>query len=457
MASAVSLGAVSVDWWLGLVPPGALALGFGSGLVVSAAVGLRQARRAAGAVCREQALAAERLVAQVESVGAGLAGTADVLRRGGRPRIPDDRPVVPDDGTPFVAVERALARLDATAANTVVAAHERSQLAVRHAMFRHIFRREHALILRLLEALEDLQNEIKSAALLNRVFRIDNLAVRLRRWSESLAILGGESASTVRYPVTVTTVLRAAVQEIQQYERARVVPGSYGPLLGLPGHAAPDITHLVAELVENATEFSAPNTLVYLRAQLVSGGLLIEIVDRARQMMDEDRAQMNAVLAAPERVDVTAQLADGRIGLLVVGMTAARHGIHVSLAANADGGNTAQVLIPQRLLVTAEPEPVPAPRVPSAPRQVRPAPVPSSGPARLTAGGLPRRARSDVQPPDAPSGLPVRARTDSSVRPYESPARSGAVTGNPGLAGAFRRGTQGHPSGDPAPRQTPEQ
>jgi hypothetical protein len=385
-------------------------------------------------------------------------------------QAPQESGVSPNSAPLFADVENALATLQTQMVSRVIEAHEQSQLAVRHVMFRHIAKREHLLIMNLLNALEALQGQIKSAGLLNEVFKIDNMAVRLRRMVDNLAILGGESASAVRRPVTVTNVLRSAIQSVEQFGRARVVTGSYDPDLALPGHVAPDVTNLVSELVENATRFSPPTTWVLLRVEMVPAGLVVEVTDRGETPPRHLRDQANALLASPHLVDVSAQLADGRLGLLVVGMTAQRHHIHVTLNRNAMGGTTATVVIPSGLLVTPEPEPERefAART-AAPGQARPvgAPRPApAAPAASTAGGLPRRRRPQR---DAALGhvpgqlppLPVRPETSADgPQPGNTAAEPATVTVNPGLAGAFRRGRQradaidASPSPRPAPADT---
>ncbi|MFD8339873.1 ATP-binding protein [Streptomyces solisilvae] len=467
MVVVVSYAAACVAWQVELVPAGMLVIGAGCGVAAAVGVGLWRARAAAGAVCRGQNQSAEELVTAVHSVGLAVRMAAEDLQRGGSPSAPPQQ-VVSQDGGPFDDVRTALAQLQEQVVCAVIQAHERSRLALLHEMFRHIARREHALVVRLLDALEDVQHGIKSAGLLNQLFRIDNLAVRLRRLVESLAILGGESASTVRHPVTVTTVMRGAIQAIEQYERARVVPGSTNAALALPGHVAPDVTHLLAELVENATEFSDPATSVELGVEPVPEGLVIEVVDRARPMPRRMHDAMNALIAAPESVDVRAQLEDGRIGLLVVGMLRARHGIQVSLnRSSTTGGTTARVVIPRALLVHVEPEPVlvlagpaSAPHRPSSPSS-----APATAHAGTTVSGLPRRSRqpvSDSGTPEAPGRprLPVRPPAMSlpdpaaETGPQAAAGRPTAVNTN--LAGAFRKGTQRSQQGPP-PQQSPDQ
>lgn len=448
--------------------------GVGTGVVVVLLVGLIRVRSAARAVCLAQEQAAQRLVGAVGAIGNGVQRVVEDLRRGSAPS-PVDGPAggwAVDSGqaphTPgsvgggeadaFTGVERALGQLQAQMVRSVREAHEQSQLAIRHVMFRHIARREHVLIMRLLDALEDLQGQIKSAALLNRVFQIDNMAVRLRRMVDSLAILGGESASAVRRPVPVTSVLRGAVQAIEQYDRARV-SGSE-PALALPGHVAPDVTNLLAELVENATVCSPPATTVVLRAERVAAGLVVEVTDRGKGLSPEHRQQVNTLLAAPHTIDFSAQLEDGRLGLLVVGMTAQRHRILVRLDSNLMGGTTAMVVIPHELLVdTAPPPEIPFPEQPVQ-QADRPAPMaapPASVSGGVTARGLPQRhparpaAAPEPQPGDLPL-LPVRPASLDTVPEAPGAAVGGpaAVTHRPHLAGQFRHGHQRSAAADKA-------
>jgi hypothetical protein len=146
-------------------------------------------------------------------------------------------------------------------------------------------------------------------------------------------------------------VLRAAVAEVEQYSRVKVVPPVEGVLRGA---AVTDVIHLIAELVENATKFSAPHTTAVLRAQHVTAGVAIEVEDRGLGMVPPDQDRMNALLADPGRTDVSELLRDGRIGLYVVAALARRHGIRVQLQNNIYGGTQAVVVLPKSLLDPAD-------------------------------------------------------------------------------------------------------
>ncbi|XQE83337.1 sensor histidine kinase [Streptomyces microflavus] len=147
----------------------------------------------------------------------------------------------------------------------------------------------------------------------------------------------------------MTEVLRSAIAEVEQYPRVKLVPPMDGTLRG---HAVADVIHLLAELVENATVFSAPHTQVLLRVQRVTAGLALEVEDRGLGMPDHEQNRMNALLSDPDQVNVAHLLQDGRIGLFVVSALARRHGIAVRLQSNIYGGTQAVLVLPQTLLGT---------------------------------------------------------------------------------------------------------
>jgi hypothetical protein len=219
-------------------------------------------------------------------------------------------------------------------------------------------------------------------------------------------------------------VLRAAVAEVEQYSRVKVVPPIEGTLLG---GAVTDVIHLVAELIENATKFSAPHTPALVRAQSVTAGLVIEVEDRGLGMLPDDQQRMNDLLADPAQVDVAELLRDGRIGLFVVGTLARRHGIRVQLQGNIYGGIQAVVVMPRALI---EPAPVPArpDRVAreasdfSSPQQRQPRAVPDVPPASF---GSPAAAGT-LDPAMAPTMSPGRRGTPAGARPPAQAAPAAA-------------------------------
>ncbi|WP_232533731.1 nitrate- and nitrite sensing domain-containing protein [Plantactinospora sp. KBS50] len=214
-----------------------------------------------------------------------------------------------------------------------------------NAMFVNLARRSQVLVERQLELLDELEREESDPEQLDNLFRLDHLAARMRRNDDSLLVLAG-SESTRRWsqPVPLTAVMLAAVAEVEQYQRIRhrVVGQPY-----VLGHAVADLVHLLAELLENATSFSPPDTPVELTGRLDSaGGVIVEITDRGLGLSGAGLAEANAVLAAPPMADVAASQ---RMGLFVVSHLAARQGIEVRLRP-ADRGATARVRLPAALL-----------------------------------------------------------------------------------------------------------
>ncbi|GHJ41875.1 ATP-binding protein [Streptomyces sp. TS71-3] len=271
-----------------------------------------------------------------------------------------------------------------------------TQLAQTVAVSTHLARRMQSLVHRGIAVLDDLEKDIEDPDLLQGLFQVDHLATRLRRHAENAAVLGGAPARR-RWsrPVPLIEVLRSAMAEIEQYQRVVLVP----PLDGsVRGHAVTDVAHVLAELIENATVFSAPGTHVMLRTAAVTAGLAVEVEDRGLGMAAHERARMNMLLTDPAGTDVTTLLHSGRTGLYVVSRLARRHGISVRLQSNIYGGVQAVLVLP-RALLGAEASPAAAEggtrrlqpmAAPSGPTGARPLP---GGPAHAQPGGaLPEEA-----------------------------------------------------------------
>ncbi|MGD3108419.1 sensor histidine kinase [Streptomyces sp. YGL11-2] len=215
-------------------------------------------------------------------------------------------------------------------------------------VFVNLARRLQSLVHRQIQVLDELEHQVEDPDLLKGLFVVDHLATRVRRHAENLAVLGGAvSRRQWTRPITMTEVLRSSTAEVEQYPRIKLVPPVEGTLRGT---AVADVVHLLAELVENATIYSAPETPVTVRAQHVKAGLAIEVEDRGLGMSAEEQEQMNRLLADPEQMDLTELLDDGRIGLYVVSSLAQRHGIVVQLQSNIYGGVQAVLILPPSLL-----------------------------------------------------------------------------------------------------------
>jgi signal transduction histidine kinase len=214
------------------------------------------------------------------------------------------------------------------------------------------FRRSHALLERLLRLIDSLELSEDDPRRLASLFQIDHLVTRMRRHSDSALVLAGhETSSDWTEPVTVVDVLRAAVSEIEQYNRV-VVDVQLNDAVN--GSAVSDLVHLLAELLENATMFSAKTTQVIVSGHLArGGGLLIDITDAGLGVPEEQLRQLNWELAHPPTADAGVTR---HMGLFAVAHLAARHGIQVTLALPPGGGTTAEVYLPAVLI-----SPAPAP------------------------------------------------------------------------------------------------
>ncbi|MGW0751230.1 ATP-binding protein [Streptomyces sp. NPDC002587] len=284
-------------------------------------------------------------------------------------------------------------------------------------VFVNLARRLQSLVHREISLLDGLEDTVEDPDLLKELFHVDHLATRIRRHAENLAVLGG-AASRRQWtrPIDLSEVLRSSVAEVEQYTRVKVVPPAGG---SVRGHAVADVVHLLAELVENATVFSAPDTDVVLRAERVTAGIAVEVEDRGLGMPAEEQHRMNALLGDPDQFSVRHLLADGRIGLFVVSALARRHGIAVELKSNIYGGVLAVLVLPQELLGAEAPSAADA-----------------AGGSRATSWGtgesaaVPPLEPVRVTPPRTdPEPLPGRAPTGAGAWGAGAPAPAPAVNG----------------------------
>jgi signal transduction histidine kinase len=215
-----------------------------------------------------------------------------------------------------------------------------------NAMFVNLSRRSQSLVERQIRLIDDLEQGEQDPDRLANLFQMDHLATRMRRNSENLLVLAGHDASRRwNQPVALVDVLRAAVSEIEQYERVTL---NVQPGIAVRGHAVNDVVHLLAELAENATSFSSADTPVVVAGHLLSsGGVLLDITDQGVGMGAEEMAHANWRLDNPPVVDVAVSR---RMGLFVVARLAARHGIRVRLRPAPAGGLTALVWLPDEVV-----------------------------------------------------------------------------------------------------------
>ncbi|MEV8595615.1 nitrate- and nitrite sensing domain-containing protein [Streptomyces sp. NPDC052012] len=211
-----------------------------------------------------------------------------------------------------------------------------------NAMFTNLSRRSQGLIQRQLSLISELESREADPDQLSSLFKLDHLATRMRRNGENLLVLAGEEPGR-RWtrPVPLVDVLRAAASEVEQYERIELAAV---PTTEVAGRVVNDLVHLLAELLENATSFSSPQTKVKVTGHaLPDGRVLIEIHDTGIGLSPEDLAAINERLASPPTVDVSVSR---RMGLFVVGRLSQRHGIRIQLRPSDSGGTTALVMLP---------------------------------------------------------------------------------------------------------------
>ncbi|MCT9083335.1 sensor histidine kinase, partial [Streptomyces fulvoviolaceus] len=211
-----------------------------------------------------------------------------------------------------------------------------------NAMFTNLSRRSQGLIQRQLSLISELESREADPDQLSSLFKLDHLATRMRRNGENLLVLAGEEPGR-RWtrPVPLVDVLRAAASEVEQYERIELASV---PTTEVAGRVVNDLVHLLAELLENATSFSSPQTKVKVTGHaLPDGRVLIEIHDTGIGLSPEDLAAINERLASPPTVDVSVSR---RMGLFVVGRLSQRHGIRIQLRPSDSGGTTALVMLP---------------------------------------------------------------------------------------------------------------
>ena len=212
-----------------------------------------------------------------------------------------------------------------------------------NAIFTNLSRRNQSLIEGQLTLITDLENNEADPDQLENLFRLDHLATRMRRNGENLLVLAGEEPGR-RWdqPVPLVDVLRAASSEVEQYERVEL---SGVPEAEIHGRAVTDLVHLLAELLENATTFSSPQTKVRVTAtRLPDGRIMVEIHDKGIGLTAEDFADINHKLANPPTVDAAISQ---RMGLFVVGRLSDRHGIRVQLRPSGEqAGTTSLVMLP---------------------------------------------------------------------------------------------------------------
>jgi hypothetical protein len=359
------------------------------------------------------------------------------------------------------------------------------------AMFVNLSRRSQALVERQLRLIESLEHGEQDQQRLASLSRLNRIAMRMHRNSQNLLVLAGqEPATTWNQPVTLARLVEAALSEVEDYER---VSFEVQPDIAVRGPAVYDAVHLLVELIDNATSFSAADMPVHIKGHvLTTGGALVDVTDRGIGMAADEMAYANQELDNPPPPDIDVPK---WMGLLVVARLASRHGIRVRLNQADLGGLTALVWLPDEILThysapaepgypaapraatasspafrparmdqpAAQPSPAWSARSPQASVQAEPAAVRRSGAGRAEAPGgdlgvgLPQ-AESQATMRRLPIFDEVESRWTLSTREASGPVGSAAPAGPPagGLPRRPPAGTQasrtvqGLPPGAPA-------
>ncbi|MGW3808961.1 nitrate- and nitrite sensing domain-containing protein [Micromonospora sp. NPDC005113] len=287
-------------------------------------------------------------------------------------------------------------------------------------MFVNLARRSQILVDRLIGHLDRLERGEEDPDRLAELFQLDHLATRMRRNDENLLVLAGADSTRVqREPAALIDVLRAAQSEVEHYTRIEF--GVIDRDIEVAAHAVNDLVHLVAELFDNATAFSPPDSQVMVEARRVGDRTSLYVEDRGIGISNDQLNELNERLATPPQVDVAVSR---MMGLVVVARLASRHGVRVELRPGGDRGTVADVTLPTSVLV---------PRALSGRMQQPPALPAAGGPQ----GGGPVPAFGALPalgngPRPSESGNQVTL----GGRPFDPASRNGA--GTPANAGAYR-------------------
>lgn len=284
-----------------------------------------------------------------ETAGVRLPSVMRRLAAGEQVDVETEVPHLEYDKNEIGEVSQALNTLQRAAVEAAVKQSElRSGISE---VFVNLARRSQVLLHKQLTLLDTMERRTEDTDELADLFRLDHLTTRMRRHAEGLVILSGAAPSRQwRKPIQLMDVVRAAVAEVEDYERIEV---RRLPRVAVTGPAVADITHLVAELLENATVFSPPHTAVQVHGERVANGFTLEIHDRGLGMSAE--ALLDANLKLAETPDFELSDTD-RLGLFVVSRLAQRQKVRVSLQPSPYGGTTAVLFIPDALLTDDVPD-----------------------------------------------------------------------------------------------------
>ena len=279
-------------------------------------------------------------------------------------QVPRLRDIDVASGDELGRLAEAFNRVQGTAAQLV----ERQAITRRNVslMFANVAKRTRSLVGRQLALVDELERDEQNEKLLAGLYQLDHLSTRLRRTADSLLVIAGtREDSRISGPMEVGTALRSALAEIEDYQRVRL--GAVGKVAVAPALGA-DLIQLFAELLDNATSFSPPQSTVEVElARGADGSCVVAIADHGIGMTEARLTEENLRLVERERLDITPTSV---LGLFVVGRLARRHSLTVELLPTTGGGVTARVTVPPGLL-TRESLTAPPPAAPQEPKPVQ--------------------------------------------------------------------------------------
>ncbi|WP_328940373.1 ATP-binding protein [Streptomyces sp. NBC_00250] len=331
--------------------------------------------------------------------------------------------------------------------------------------------RMQALATSMLADLREMEHRHADEDVLTDLLHLDHRTAQAGRLADSVAVLSGaRSGRRWARPIVMESILRGAMGRISGYQRVRLHSSSDA---AVAGHAAEGVMHALAELMDNAANFSPPTAEVHVYVEEVPAGVIIAVEDSGLVMSDvQQRRAEAAVGSAPQDL---AGLSGTRLGLAVVGRLARKHGLTVSFRPSARGGTGALLMLPQELIshAPAEPAATPEDTLPPVSGRGLSAPATTGTPAtapepetehdsaaestgehpRFGESGLPQRRRGRAMAAAHPEGPQAAEKA-----PAEGP-RTGAAAGAANRFGSFRRavrGTTARPDGEPEGGPVPE-
>ncbi|MFI5587667.1 nitrate- and nitrite sensing domain-containing protein [Amycolatopsis sp. NPDC051758] len=299
-------------------------------------------------------------------------------------------------------------------------------------VFLNIAHRSQVIVHRQLKVLDQAERKQEDPEQLDTLFQLDHLSTRARRNAENLIILGGgQPGRQWRNPVGLAELVRGASAETEDFARVKTAAL---PQIAVRGPVVGDLVHLLAELIDNATSFSPPQSRVEIRGNVVGKGVVIEVEDQGLGLEPDQTEEINVMLADPPDFGIMALSDEPRLGLFVVARLAARHGIQVHLRESAYGGTRAIVLVrtdllapltelePEQPITPPKPELVPNPVEPDQGNdEVMPLKRPQRRPARHRTEPPMAVPPAPVTPPPAPAQQPPSAPTPVPVGVVSEP------------------------------------